>query len=259
MKLSLFASTLACLALCACAGDPELQGGPRHGPERGDRGPGDEAAGREPRLSFNIFISPMGEPFRAGRHAPYPVSVWFNGADADHDGKLTEPEFAVDAIRVFHILDANHDGVIDGFEISDYEQKIAPEILPRLSPLRAGEGMDMSLGAPNRRGRRPGGGEGEGRGPREARAGDLDRQGAGPFAILPDPEPVSSASSQLNNRVTLEDWKAAVHRRFERLDLTRRGWLSLTDLPKTPIQRMIERRQKPQQPAPDHPGKPPQD
>ena len=45
----------------------------------------------------------------------------------------------------FRTLDENHDGIIDGLEVQDYEQKVAPEILPHIDDLRAGEGMDASL------------------------------------------------------------------------------------------------------------------
>lgn len=56
-----------------------------------------------------LFISPMGEPFRGED----PIGAWFAGADANHDGVVTEAEFIADADRVFLLLDREHDGEID--------------------------------------------------------------------------------------------------------------------------------------------------
>ena len=54
------------------------------------------------------------------------MAVWFRGADANGDGKLTRDEFVADAARFFAKLDTNHDGVIDGFELKAYETEVAP-------------------------------------------------------------------------------------------------------------------------------------
>src|SRR5476649_1683874 len=90
-----------------------------------------------PRGTINVFISPSGEPFRGGPHDPYPVDVWFARADANHDGALSEAEFVADAVSFFHKLDLNGDGLVDGAELSAYEQNTAPEILPRVVGLTA--------------------------------------------------------------------------------------------------------------------------
>ena len=73
-----------------------------------------------------LFISPAGEPFRAPPGAPYPVVDWFNGADANHDGALSRDEFVADSVRFFNVLDMDHNGVLDGFEVSNYENHVAP-------------------------------------------------------------------------------------------------------------------------------------
>ena len=157
--------------LGACAAGPSVPG--EHG-----RGRGKEMAGADGMVfggadgpdarsgGLNIFISPMGEPFRGHRDEPYPVVRWFARVNASHSGQVTEGEFVADADRFFDALDTNHDGVIDGFEMGDYERVVAPEIQPRIRGLRAGEGMDSSLsfdeheGQSRPRGRgRDGGGE----------------------------------------------------------------------------------------------------
>lgn len=90
-----------------------------------------------PAITVNIFISPSGEPFRGRANDPYPEDVWFARVDANHDGALSQDEFVNDAIQFFHKLDLNGDGFIDGAELSAYEQRVAPEILPRVIGLTA--------------------------------------------------------------------------------------------------------------------------
>jgi hypothetical protein len=162
---------------------------------------------------------------------------------------VTEPEFVTDADRFFEQLDTNHDGVIDGFEMNDYERAIAPEIQPRIRGLHAGEGMDPSLRFDDREGQAPPRGRGRGRGGDRGGgpgghelAGDQSGQGAAIYALLPDPEPVASASASLNGRITREEWRDAARRRFQRLLLPGHQTLTLVTLPKTPVQMMLERR-----------------
>jgi len=148
LALPLLASLLL-LAACAGDGDPTQYREVGHGGF--GRGGGGDPATRRPGLP-NTFISPEGKPYRAPPGQPYPVVTWFASADTDHDGKLTLTEFRKDAEAFFTELDANHDGIIDGFELQAYEQKVAPEILPRVEGLAAGEGMDLSLGRSQDRG-----------------------------------------------------------------------------------------------------------
>src|SRR6185503_18497922 len=111
-----------------------------------------------------LFVSPAGEPFRAGPGEPYPVAAWFKAADADGDGKLTREEFVADAARFFQTLDANHDGVIDGQELKAYETRVVPEITEeRAQPLPRSQASSSTFGdesGDGRRGRRRGGGAG---------------------------------------------------------------------------------------------------
>jgi Ca2+-binding EF-hand superfamily protein len=71
------------------------------------------------------FVSPMGEPFRAGAGGDA-LKAWFGQADANHDGILSGEEMQADAERFFGLLDSNHDGEIDPDEITQYEVNIAP-------------------------------------------------------------------------------------------------------------------------------------
>lgn len=222
---------LALLVLATgCASDPQ-------GPPPEDR----RASGRAEVRLPNVFISPAGEPFRAPRGAPYPSAVWFAGADADHDGRLTKAEFLADAERFFKVLDANSDGVVDGFELQHYERDLAPEINPQIEGLRFGEGMDLSLGRDDEDNRRPQ----LGRGPQmsgKTQAGDRRPEGAGIYGLLNEPEPVAACDLAFDSKITLQEFLEVNGRRFDALDKGRVGYLTLAALPKTPVQAALERR-----------------
>lgn len=254
-RKTLLATSLAALwavAALASAQAEEARPG-RHGPEGAEHGPGGRSGG-------NIFFSPMGKPYRGKPGAPYAVALWFDAANASHDGKLTLEQFRADAKAFFAELDTNHDGVIDGFEVSDYETDVAPEILPNVGRLHPGEGFDPNLDlgerGPGRRegggGRRRGGGEG---GAGRTRAGDEIPQGAGLFSLINEPEPVSSADTDFSGKISLAKWMAAADRRFKLLDQRNLGYLTLAELPHTPVQALYERRLA----AHDQPHDPPHD
>jgi hypothetical protein len=236
------AVVLLALALPACAAE-----GPPPRFERGEGPPGQGPGGEGPR-GVNLFISPAGEPFRAGPADPYPVAAWFARADRNGDGRLTLDEFQADAEHFFRVLDTDKDGVIDGFEAGDYERKIVPEILPRVAGLRAGEGMDPGL-MRDMEGRRGGGGMGRGGGGEggggrggRAMAGDRMPQGAAVFGLLSDPQPVAASDSDLSGKITLAEWRAVAARRFDLLDTAHAGYLTLAGLPQTPLQALREPR-----------------
>jgi hypothetical protein len=232
IALGVMAAT--CLTACAGGGEPTADQGPVPG------GPG----GRN--LQYpNIFISPAGKPYRAAFDQPYPVVVWFSQTDTNHDGRLTRDEFRADAQAFFHSLDLNHDGVIDGSEVENYEQNVAPEILPQIGRLRGDEGMDprLDLGDPHNTDRPRS--DGHGRGMAQNRPGRPQRgepdQGAGLFSLLNQPEPVSAADTDFDGRITLAEFLAAADRRFDRIDKAQRGYLTLAGLPKTPVQLAIDK------------------
>lgn len=168
-----------------------------------------------------VFIAPSGETFRAPAGEPYPVARWFAGADANHDGKLTEVEFEADFMRYFNSLDLDHDGVVDSTELERYEQS-TPE-------LHTGAYAMDSYDA--------GGGEDE-NGEKRARSlgsymGANSPQGAGRFDLLRIPEPVASMDVTLKGRVNRQEAQDAAEYRFSLLDDQHRGYLALADLPET--------------------------
>jgi hypothetical protein len=191
-----------------------------------------------------LFISPMGEPFRAEFGQPYPVDVWFAAADQGHKGYLTLDDFKADALRFFKVLDENGDGVIDGFEVGDYETKVAPEILPQVQDRLAAQDVmtqkELAEGGHGKRRPDPGGDV------RRERGGTLTdaMTGAAQYGLLAEPEPVRGSDANLDFRISKDEWLAAARRRFEELDKNHDGKLERSELPATPMQKMLEERAK---------------
>ncbi|HEY3814870.1 MAG TPA: hypothetical protein VGL66_16755 [Caulobacteraceae bacterium] len=191
-----------------------------------------------------LFISPMGEPFRAEFGQTYPVATWFANADQGHKGYLTLEDFRADAQRFFKTVDENGDGVIDGFEVGDYETKIAPEILPQVEDRLAAQDVmtDKELAKSGARRRKAD----QGGDVREAKGGKLTdaMTGAAQYGLLAEPEPVRGSDGNLDFRITKEEWMDAARRRFDELDKKHDGKITLVELPHTPMQQMLEDRAK---------------
>jgi hypothetical protein len=204
-----------------------------------------------------LFMSPCGEPWRAGKDDPYPMFAWFKATDTNHDGAVDLAEFRADFAGFFDALDQDHNGLLDGAEISFYERRIAPDVLlgqkfgAIAGPILA-SGVGQGAG-----GRGLWGGElilaqqgtlgnsqvytpSGARGPMP----DLGAQkppkqeliGAGAFGFLNDAEPVSTADTDLDGRVTKLEFLAAADRRFKRLDRNGDGKLTISELPKSRAQ-----------------------
>lgn len=216
-----------------------------------------------------LFVAPSGEPFRAATGEPYPVAAWFAQADANHDGKLDRREFAADFEQFFNKLDLDHNGILEGTEISHYEREILPEV-------NGGGGFGVFGGGSGRggfgggRGGRRGGGHGrggsgggygggghlnlagggkggggKGGGAQDESSGENKStapfaepvSGAGRFGLINIPEPIISMDSNLDGTVTVSEMRLAAARRFDLLDPDGHGFLVLDELPLTPAQR----------------------
>jgi len=168
----------------------------------------------------------MGEPFRGSVDGPRPLADWFAVADRDHDGAVSLAEMLEDASRFFKILDVDGDGVINTIEMSRYETQIAPARVRfdgGLKPFRSSDKSDSVGGGssedPDRGGRRSfssiGGGSG-----RMLR--DLQ--------YLEVPQPVMMADSDLNQRVTADEFAKMATKRFTLNDKNGDGRLEASEL-----------------------------
>ncbi|MEO9132221.1 MAG: EF-hand domain-containing protein [Sphingomonas sp.] len=162
------------------------------------------------REGSRLFISPMGEPFRADRDPQY---IWFDRADTNHDGALSRDEFDKDAARWFAVLDRKHDGEIDPGDIEYYETYLAPEI--RVDPY---EGATAS-----------GGDDGDSS---STRPSSHPKLGAARYGYFDYPEPVMVADTNFNRGVDPREFQRAADTRFDLLDTNHDGKIERSELPK---------------------------
>jgi Ca2+-binding EF-hand superfamily protein len=179
-----------------------------------------------------LFIAPMGEPFRPQPDGGDPVRRWFDGADRDHDGRLTIAELMLDADRFFATLDKDHDGELLPDEVSAYEENVAPEV--RIyQPRRVGLMNDAEA----KRDRKET--EERQRMLRKRRKGDAGYDGtigAGRYAFLNIPNPVATADADMNRAIDRAEFRAAAADRFRDLDPNQTKALTFAALPRTPAQ-----------------------
>ncbi len=205
-------------------------------PARPVAGAGDRPA-MQRGIGDQIFVAPSGEPFRAPAGAAYPVSSWFTQADRNHDGRISESEFAGDFARFFATLDQDHDGMLRPDEILLYERDIAPEVQSGggggYDGRRGGFDAGGDFGKLNQQDQDTGSTEiGDyGQVARDMRA---ERpSGGGRFGLINIPEPVASMDTDFSGTVTQQEMRAAAHRRFVLLQGEATGGLTLDGLPKT--------------------------
>lgn len=235
MITRLIATGTAALLACSCTWGPPGPGGPG-GPGRGF-GPGGP-----PRL----FVSPHGEPFRGQPDGPPPLTLWFQQADINKDGRITKPEFEADASTFFLKLDANHDGRVTSLEVSQSQKGLEGAFLIGGPPGMGGPPPGGPPGGGPPGGGPPGGGppgggppgggppggDNEGRhGGRKGPRGPMIAGGAARFGLLGEPEPVMTADRNLNGLVTPTEFTEMADIRFARLDVNGDGNLDAAELP----------------------------
>jgi hypothetical protein len=73
---------------------------------------------------------------------------------------------------------------------------------------------------------------------------DESMQGAAPYGFFAEPEPVMAADENLNGIIRKVGFLRLAGRHFDRLDPDNTGFLTLDKLPKTEIQKRVERAQR---------------
>jgi hypothetical protein len=186
----------------------------------------DPPAPPKPPPTPRLFISPSGEPFRLGPTDPDPLKAWFDQADSAHLGYIDRAAFRADAARFFKQLDENGDGIVDGFEVADYEAKLVPEITQYADgryPTQPGLAQGPSPETPPQ--------DAAGSGAAKPPAPRRPRQPPQIVAqLIDEPEPVSGADLNLDSHITLAEWMRATDARFDLLDKAHTGRLTLDAL-----------------------------
>jgi len=182
-----------------------------------------ETARRQP----SLFVSPMGEPFRANASGARGIDLWFTEADANYDTRISHDEFIANANAFFPRVDANQDGVLTSVEDTAYWQRTAPELV---SGYDGGEPIGNTL--PPDEHRRDHGAtmsrqtDVSIQGPRHG-GGPVERPvGAQAYGLLGDAEPIMSCDANFDRRVTLAEFDACAERRFAMLDLNHDGFIT---------------------------------
>ncbi len=184
-----------------------------------------------PRLP-SLFISPMGEAFRANASGARGVDLWFTEADTNYDTRISHDEFIANANAFFAQADANGDGALTSLEDTQYWRRAAPEVV---SGPAGGEPIGNTTDPP-RQSQRGGGGytvtRGDDlsiRGPHRGGPGERP-VGAQAYGLLGDAEPIMSCDSNFDRRVTLAEFDACAERRFAQLDANHDGYITTDEV-----------------------------
>jgi hypothetical protein len=179
----------------------------------------------------SLFISPMGEPFRANASGARGIDLWLSAADTNYDTRISHDEFIANANAFFPQVDANHDGALTSMEDTAYWQRTAPEVVsgnaggapignfiepPEQHHRSEGHAVvrdnDLTIAGPRRAGRAE------------------PALGAQAYGLLGDAEPIMSCDSNFDRRITLAEFDACAERRFALLDLNHDGFITPDEL-----------------------------
>jgi len=217
-----FLTVCAIGALALCAGTA-ASAQPRGVVVGGAGGPGAEDALRRP----SLFVSPMGEPFRANASGARGIDLWFTAADHDYDSRISHDEFIANVNAFFAHVDANQDGALTSMEDTAYWRQSAPELV---SGFAGGTPIGNVIEPPDQR-RRDGGitqvtqSDVTIQGPRRGHPAERP-VGAQAYGLLGDAEPIMSCDSDFDRRVTLTEFDACAERRFAMLDANHDGYFT---------------------------------
>ncbi len=163
----------------------------------------------------SMIYSPNGEPLNGGTlgrpTCKEAMSGWFDRVDTNHDGMLSHEEFMVDAQIQFNRMDIDHRGYL------------VPEELERFRlPYRQDE--TTLVYASNQS---SDSGQSSGRHRHSRGGGDNSNSGSsGQSGSSGIPDPVMSADTNNDFRVTLDEFMAQAARAFSQHDTNRVGFIA---------------------------------
>ena len=206
-RVSVIALALVALGLAGCGG---LGGG----------APPPESTRH--RIIYGPNAEPLsGGPLGSGKCAEA-LSAWFDRLDVGHTGAIGLPAFLADAQAQFARMDLNHDGFVTPDELSVYRR---PFLVGREDdPPPPAQAVDSEPTGWGRRGQSP-------ERPQPGGGGNLDRQyrsSSPPVDISADP--VMSADTKLNFKVSTDDFLAQAKDVFRGLNAAHDGRLSRAEV-----------------------------
>ena len=192
----------ACAALFGCSGDSH----PAH-----------------PKTNaWRILYSPNGEPLNGGSlGAPScsdAMTHWFDRVDTNHDGVISHDEFMADAQAQFRRMDIDGNGYLVSEELGRFRRAYlqpvttGPQVNAEPPPTSASTDASSASHAKHKRGA----GQGEDHTSNPAAANDID--------------PVMAADSNLDFKVTPEEFTAHAEKTFLALDGNADGILSRDEI-----------------------------
>jgi Ca2+-binding EF-hand superfamily protein len=196
-RFVIFAAVTGLVALSACAADKK----------HADRGP------------VQMIYSPTGDPLNGGPlgrpTCPEAMKHWFARVDIKHDGAITPEEFINDAKAQFQRMDIDKNSYLVSEEVERFRLPYRDTAAEEKHAASADDREDEQP-SDGRHGRGHGGG-GNGGG----------SEGGGNASVI---DPVMSADTNLDYKVTLDEFLAYAQKTFKGLDADRDGKLSLTEV-----------------------------
>ena len=170
--------------------------------------------------STQILYSPTGDPLNGGllgRPAcPDAMKHWFDRVDTKHDSAITQDEFLNDAKMQFQRMDIDKNGYLVSEEVERFRMTYRDYPAGEKLPASSGDQQEQQPSG-GRQSRGHGGGEGSG--------GVGNSPGEG--SVI---DPVMSADTNLDYKVTPDEFMAYSRKVFEHLDADHNGKLSLTEV-----------------------------
>ncbi len=148
--------------------------------------------------------------------------IWFHRVDTNHDGKIDHAEFVADAEHWFQVVDADHNGFAEPAETAAIHAKLMPWDQAKEERDREEEEamlLEQQQSAEDAARERQ----------RRDRLGYPSDKNASPRrqpGVSIDLDPVMAADSNLDNRVSKDEFMAMADRHFDGLDVNHDLYLS---------------------------------
>jgi len=148
--------------------------------------------------------------------------AWFRRVDTNHDGRIDHDEFVADADRWFSVVDADHDGFAEPAETAAIHAKVMPWD-------QAKEDRDRDEEAAMLREQQDDEARAREQPQRDRMGNQIPFQKSTPrrqVGVSIDLDPIMAADTNLDNKVSKDEFMAMADRHFDALDVKRDGMLT---------------------------------